>query len=349
MPSAFYVQAADAPAQDRIESMKQHFQQIDILKGLAIVAVIMLHSLTRVELEQSFAIFHIWQAVPVFMVIMGFNLGLSYSSKTLHFHHLYTAHYFQKKGLRILFPLLLMYGIALVAGYLWQQLYGKDVYTLGWENFIGVLPVSGKGNYFITLLLQSVLLLPIIGYSFHHWPLRTTALLILAEVIFLLISYQVSYFNKERYLYDAAFFRYLSAIAYGLWLSAIVAAGKNKGRWLLAALALGAAVYLYLLQYQDLRLPHVRPEWQAQLVLAFPYATLLIYLFLLLFPSQSGNPVLGVMAEAGKASYHIFLVQVLYFGLAPTDAGVLLSLSVCLLLGYVFYRFETAFSKTLLL
>ena len=327
--------------------MKQHYQQIDILKGLAIVAVIMLHSLTRAELEQSYAIFHIWQAVPVFMVIMGFNLGLSYSSKTLHFHHLYTAHYFQKKGLRILFPLLLMYGIALLAGYLWQQLYGEDVYTLGWENFIGVLPVSGKGNYFITLLLQSVLLLPIIGYSFHHWPFRTTALLILAEVLFLLVTFKVSYLDEERYLYDAAFMRYLSAIAFGLWLSAIISAGKNKGRWLLAVLATGAAIYLYLLQYQDLQLPHIRPEWQAQLVLAFPYATLLIYLFLQLFPSQSDNPILATMAEAGKASYHIFLVQVLYFGLAPADAGVLSSLVICLLLGYLFYRSETTLAKAI--
>src|SRR5690606_42156554 len=123
--------------------MKQHFQQIDILKGLAIIAVLLLHSLSREQLVASYAVFHIWQAVPIFMVLMGLNLGMSYGSKTLHFGQLYTLHYFQKKALRILFPLLIMYGISLVAGYVWEQVYARDVYTLDWKNLIGVLPVSG--------------------------------------------------------------------------------------------------------------------------------------------------------------------------------------------------------------
>jgi peptidoglycan/LPS O-acetylase OafA/YrhL len=327
--------------------MKQHFQQIDIVKGLAMVAVLLLHSLTREELVESYAIFHIWQAVPLFMVTMGLNLGLSYSSKTLHFHHLYTAHYFQKKGLRILLPLLLMYGIALVAGYTWQSLFGADVYTLGWENFIGVLPVSGKGNYFITLLLQSVLFLPLIGYCYYRWPLRTALILVLLEIVFLLTAYRIAYFQEDRYLYDAAFFRYLSAIALGLWLSTTISSEKHKGKWFLVLIALASGVYLYWQLYQGLLLPHIRPEWQAQLVLTFPYAALLVYLFLLLFPQQSDNKVLGVMAETGKASYHIFLVQVLYFGLVPQDANTYLNLTICLLAGFLFFYAETALAKRL--
>ncbi|MHC2991381.1 hypothetical protein OB13_07230 [Pontibacter sp. HJ8] len=325
--------------------MKQHFQQIDIVKGLAIVAVLLLHSLTREELVGSYAIFHIWQAVPLFMVTMGLNLGLSYSSKTLHFHHLYTAHYFQKKGLRILLPLLLLYGIALVAGYTWQRLYGQNVYTLGWENFIGVLPVSGKGNYFITLLLQSVLLLPLIGYCYFRWPARTLLVLVLLEVVFLLTAYRIAFFNEDRYLYDAAFFRYLSAIALGLWLSTIVSSEKNTGKWILVLIGLGSAVLLYGQLYLGLLLPYIRPEWQAQVALTFPFAALLVYLFILLFPQQSDNKVLGMMAETGKASYHIFLVQVLYFGLVPQNTNTYLNLGICLFAGYFFYYTETALAK----
>lgn len=324
--------------------MKQHFQQIDILKGLAIVAVILLHSLSRQELEDSYAVYHIWQAVPVFMVIMGLNQGLSQASKPLHFRQLYTAHYFQKKGLRILLPLLLMYAIALVAGYVWQQVYGQNVYTLSWENFIGVLPVSGKGNYFITLLLQSILLLPLIGYGFQRWPVRTTLILLLAEVTFLLISYQIGYFNQDRYLYDAAFFRYLTAIALGFWLSVIILKGTRSG-WLLGIAGIGSAVYLYFNQYQGIRLPGIRPEWQAQLFLTFPYATLLIFLFVLILPQRSDNKALVAMAKLGQASYHIFLVQVLYFGLITNDTAALRNLAVCLLLGYLFFWLESALVK----
>jgi peptidoglycan/LPS O-acetylase OafA/YrhL len=327
--------------------MKQHFQQIDILKGLAIVAVILLHSFSRQQLEESYAVFHIWQAVPLFMVIMGLNVGLSYSSNTLHFEHLYTTHYFQKKGLRILFPLLLIYTFALLIGHIWQQVYSDNVYTLGWENFIGVLPVSGKGNYFITLLLQSVLLLPIIGYCFHHWPYRTTGILVLSEIVFLLISHQIAYFDKDRYLYDAAFFRYLSAIALGLWLSVLVSGESRKGKWLVAFLALASAAYLYFHQYQGISLPFIRPEWQAQLFLTFPYATGLVFLFVLIFPNQSGNKALGTLALLGQASYHIFLVQVLYFGLIADDSNVMLNLGICLVAGYAFYFVESKLSKRL--
>ncbi|WP_018477969.1 acyltransferase family protein [Pontibacter roseus] len=325
--------------------MKQHFQQIDILKGLAIMAVILLHTFSREELQQSYAVFHIWQAVPVFLVIMGLNLGLSYSSKTLRFRHIYTWHYFQKKGLRILLPLLLMYGIALVAGFIWQRLYGEDVYTLGWESFVGVLPVSGKGNYFITLALQSVLFLPFIGYGFFRWRLVTTLLLVLGEVVFLLAAFRIDYFDTERYLYDAAFFRYLSAIALGLWLSVLITSERKSGRWLLLVLAMASGVYLYYYQYQGLLLPHIRPEWQAQQVLTFPYAAFLVYLFMLAFPQQSGNRLLATIASIGKASYHIFLVQVLYFGLLPDSSNPLLNLGTCLLLGNLFYYLESALAK----
>lgn len=325
--------------------MKPHFQQIDILKGLAIIAVILLHSLNRQELMQSFAVFHIWQAVPVFMVIMGFNLGLSYGSATLHFRHLYTANYFQKKALRILLPLLLMYAIALIVGYIWQQVYGKDVYTLGWENFIGVLPVSGKGNYFITLLLQSIVLLPLIGYTFHHRPYLTTVVLIALEAAFLLISYQVDYFNENRYLYDAAFFRYLSAIALGMWLSKLASGEKPSVKWFVIVLGLASAIYLYLYQYQGMSLPYIRAEWQAQLALTFPYASLLIYLSILIFPQQSDSKLLVTMAYIGKASYHIFLVQVIYFGLKLNEVSIIVNLFICLLVGYIFFQLESALSK----
>ena len=325
--------------------MKQHFQQIDILKGLAIVAVILLHSLSKQELMQSFAVFHIWQAVPVFMVIMGFNLGLSYGSAALKLRLLYTAHYFQKKALRILFPLLLIYGIALIVGYVWQQVYGEDVYTLGWVNFIGVLPVSGKGNYFITLLLQSVLVLPFIGYTFHQRPYLTTVMLVALEVAFLLVSYQIEYFSEDRYLYDAAFFRYLSAIALGLWLAKLASGEKPGLKWVLIVLGMASAVYLYFHQYQGITLHNIRPEWQAQLALTFPYASLLVYLSILIFPQQSESKLLVSIAHIGKASYHIFLVQVLFFGLIFKGFPVMANLSICLLVGYIFYKLESKLSK----
>lgn len=325
--------------------MKQHFQQIDILKGLAIIAVLLLHSLSREQLVTSYAVFHIWQAVPIFMVLMGLNLGLSYGSKTLRFDQLYTWHYFQKKALRIVFPLLIMYGISLVAGYVWEQVYARVVFTLDWKNLIGVLPVSGKGNYFITLLLQSLFVLPLIGYTFNRWPVRTALALVLTEIAFQLVAYQIGYFQEDRYLYDAALFRYFSAIALGLWLSRLITGPDNRYSWLLFLAGIASGVYLYFYQYQGISLPYFRPEWQAQVFLTFPYAAMLIYLGILAFPQQSDFLAFRSMATLGKASYHIFLVQVLYFGLVQDDTNIALNLAICLAAGLAFYWSESYLSK----
>lgn len=325
--------------------MKRHFQQIDILKGLAIVAVLLLHSLSREQLENSLAVFHIWQAVPVFLVLMGLNLGLSNSPKNHCLRQLYTAAYVRKKAARILLPLLLMYVLALVAGYVWQRVYLREVYTLGWENLIGVLPVSGKGNYFITLLLQSLLLLPLIGYTFKRWPVRTSLLLLALEIGFQLLANQLTYFDQDRYLYDASFLRYLSAVVLGLWLARLVGIAPAWQNIIVAVAGLTSAVYLYLLGYQGVALPPFRPEWQLQVFLTFPYAALLVLLGMLLFPHNSRRLWARGLALVGQASYHIFLAQVLYFGLVRDDSNLLGNLSICLASGLLFYFAEAALTE----
>ncbi|WP_266205550.1 acyltransferase family protein [Pontibacter kalidii] len=322
--------------------MKQHLQQIDVVKGVAIVAVLLLHSLTRKELEEHYAIFHIWQAVPLFLVVMGLNLGLSTRNKTQHLQQLYTRRYFTKKAARILVPFIIIFLLSILVGLLWEWLQGERVLAFGAYTWVGVLPVTGRGNYFITMLLQSVLLLPLIGYGFSRKPLLTTLVLVLLEAAFQVWAAQFAYFEDNSYLYDAAFPRYFSAIAFGLWLSRLV---WEPFRWrdfiLLAGLGSMAAVNLYLLQYGELKLESVmRPAWQTQQLFTFGYAALLVWLAIKLLPNFSNFIPLRLLAELGKASYHIFLVQVVYFGLADQDLSHLANLAVPLVLGYLFYKYE---------
>ncbi|WP_276495889.1 acyltransferase family protein [Pontibacter litorisediminis] len=323
--------------------MKQHLQQIDVVKGLAIVAVLLLHSLTRAELEKSYAIYHIWQAVPLFLVVMGLNLGLSTRHKTQHLQQLYTRKYFTKKAARIFVPFILIFLLSILAGLLWEWLKGEKVLEFSGYTWIGVLPVTGPGNYFITMLLQSVLLLPIIGYGFSRRPILTTSLLVLLEVAFQVWAAHFSYFNDNPYLYDAAFARYFSALAFGLWLSRLVWAPV---RWwhILSFTVLGAmaAAALYLLLYGAVDMKQViRPEWKTQQLLTFGYAALLVWLCVNFLPNFSNFIPLRVLAELGKASYHIFLVQVVYFGLTYQDLPHLANIFIPTLIGYLFYKYES--------
>lgn len=322
--------------------MKQHLQQIDVIKGLAIVMVLLLHSLTRKDLLASFAIYHIWQAVPLFMVIMGLNLGLSVHAKSPQVNELYTKVYFLKKATRILTPYFIVFLVCVPTGLAWEWVQKEDVLSFSSLTWVGVLPVTGRGNYFITLLLQSIILLPIIGYAFSRKPILTTGMLVALEITFQLWAAGFSPFNQNTYLYDAAFPRYLTAVAFGLWIARFV---KRSPSWQfvipLVASALLSIVMLWLLAYNGLDMSAVlRPAWNLQHMLTFGYAALLIWLAIRILPASSNILPLRLLAETGKASYHIFLVQVVYFGLAQQQYAIWANLITCLMLGYFFFRVE---------
>ena len=54
-------------------SSRLHY--IDFVKGVAALSVVLLHTLPNAILKGTCAVYHIWQAVPVFLFI-SFYLGL---------------------------------------------------------------------------------------------------------------------------------------------------------------------------------------------------------------------------------------------------------------------------------
>jgi peptidoglycan/LPS O-acetylase OafA/YrhL len=52
----------------------RHLDHIDFIKGLAAISVILLHTIPQSVLYGAFAVYHIWQAVPIFLFIT-FYLG----------------------------------------------------------------------------------------------------------------------------------------------------------------------------------------------------------------------------------------------------------------------------------
>jgi peptidoglycan/LPS O-acetylase OafA/YrhL len=327
-----------------LSSTQKRYQQIDVVKGIAIVAVLLLHALENEALVASFAIYHIWQAVPFFMIVMGLNTGFSTTSRKLQLSRLYTRTYFKSKAYRILLPLLLVYIISIVAGYIWLILQNENRLEFNAYGLIGLLPIPGPGNYFVTLILQSVFFLPVIGYWFQRRPLLTVVLLVILEVLFLLWSNHLGFLNEEKYLYSAAFPRYFAAIAFGLALSKVVV---HPVKWMnmlvLLVIAAAGGIILHKILFMDFDFGFIRPEWQTQHVLTFGYAAFLILIFFRLLPQSSENRLLRLIAALGKASYHIFLIQIVYFGLLTTSGGVLQGMMICLLLGYLFFRLDNKY------
>lgn len=336
---------ANSSTVTQLTGSQKRFQQIDVTKGLAIISVILLHALPKENLIDSYAIYHTWQAVPVFMVLMGVNLGMNFTDSKPELSSLYTKEYFQKKTERILFPLLWVYVLSIVGGLVWLLLYGQNKLEFNAYNFIGLLPVSGPGNYFVTLVLQTILFFPVIDYLFQRKPSLTIVLLIAFEILFLVWSSHVRLFVEKEYLYSAALPRYFSAIAFGLVLSGNMVKPFNSNLFFLfLAIVAASCLYLYHMVYAGLDIEYMIADWQTQSVLTFGYAAAMVWILFKALPVSSDNKLLRLFAALGKASYHIFLIQIVYFGLFSAESDVLQDLVTCLLAGYLFYKADVKFS-----
>jgi hypothetical protein len=254
---------------------------------------------------------------------------------------LYSKTYFRKKFDRIIIPFLFVFFLSIAAGYIWYWITGQYKIDFRKSNLMGVLPVPGPGNYFITLTFQSILLLPLIKYLFKWCPFFVLIALVVLEVIFLLISDNLHLFTRNNYLYSAAFPRYFSAIAFGLVLSKLVLRPARTTKvFLITIIALISGFYLLEITYGHLEIPQIKPEWKTQNVLTFSYAAFMVLVLFKALPDHSDNWLLRFLANMGKSSYHIFLLQIVYFGLINDKHNLILNLIICLVLGHLFCRFE---------
>ena len=131
-----------------------HIDYIDFVKGIAAISVILLHTLPESVLYRSFAVYHIWQAVPVFLFI-SFYLGFrNLEKKEDVIKGYYSNDRFKKIFLRIWLPLLLL---AVLEAALFIVVGDKS-------RAIGSILCynNGPGSYYVWCYMQIWLLIPLI-------------------------------------------------------------------------------------------------------------------------------------------------------------------------------------------
>lgn len=325
----------------------KYFHQVDFIKCFAVLSVVILHSVPVGILIDTYSVFHIWQAVPLFIMLMGFNLMLGSKQPS------YSLRYFQKRYKRIIEPFIIIFIISLVFGYLF---YREELY-LGWMNLIGLMPKSGAGNYYITILLQFILLTPIIYWCFKKSPKLTVLLLFSMDIIFQIVTMQFNLLND--YLYSGSIFRYLSALALGMWLAKDFKFNSKRNLWIILG---GILSILYLFMGNTFDSFFFNEGWRTQNILSFFYPAILIMAALNYLPNKLDYKLAEISSKIGKASYHIYLIQMIYFALVPANsfaqklsetynfyivgAGLItFNLIVCVSFGLLFYKINTPSNK----
>ena len=225
---------------------KQYNPTIDILRIIAILAVVIVHTTTR-TLEVSnfnlisipFTLFlnQIFRfAVPLFFIISGFVLELNF-----HLHESYLV-YFKKRINRIFIPYIF-----------WSGIYYFFVYTNHTENFFQAL-LGGDASYqlyFIPALLVFYLIFPLM-HDFYKF-LSSKWIIVLFGLIELSLLYYDYYVQSIKIFYPikVALFNYFVFYA-----GIILANNKEKfisiiNKWKFL-LFFGAIIFAFLIFLEGL-------------------------------------------------------------------------------------------------
>lgn len=348
---------------------KKHLLEIDLIKGIAIISVILTHCLPYNDNFMVLRMLTTSMALPIFILLLGRNMAASFEKHHyLNSDSLNLVSYFKNRIKRFLIPFIPIFFLSLILGLVFYH----EVY-FGAKTFVGYLPLPGPGDYFITVLLQFIIIFPLLYSLYRRSPRFTLIGTFALSFIFELISAKLSILNANSYLYYANILRYLFLITLGLWVIEGFEPHKrfrSRQESLIVLMGLVVStVYLLAFSFFHWQFPYFNNFWGTE------YPTLGSYLFIMAFyplaiymlefkflPSSSNNRVVKFIQYLGKASYHVFLIQILFFAvlynpygfilrhglLGPITGGiaaVLISLIVTIPVGLLFYKYEYIFEN----
>ncbi|MBQ7359423.1 MAG: acyltransferase [Lachnospiraceae bacterium] len=315
---------------------------VDVLKGIFIIFVIVLHSAVSMTTRDTW-LFPFWVnlAVPAFMLISGYVSALSEERRGIsNLQDSYEPKRLLKKWIRFLSP----FSIAFVAEWIVFRVFG--LYTVGVREY-GIFALlldflrggKGQGSYYFPVMMQFVVLFPIIYYIIRKYALKGLAGCFVANGFFEVLKLA---YGMGDYEYRLLVLRYIFVIAAGCYL----AIGNIHKSWKTTSLAVGClvagALFIYLFSYTGYT-PKIITFWQGTSFLTGLF--LVPILGWLLCKVRVGFKPLEIV---GKASFNIFLVQMIYFifveetcALIP-NVGLHLVVSIvnCVAVGVLFYYLE---------
>lgn len=328
----------DKRQDETMKTRKKRRLNIDIIKAFAIVSVILLHTFDGNLLLEIGAPFHIWQAVPIFMILQGFNNGGSYKRREYKVINDFTDQEFiVNKTQRLLFPFIVFFIIQTVFLYLDTPNYFAS------ENHLLRLFTGGRGpgSYFVPLTIQAQLIVPLMFLAARK---SVSKMLIGSFFINVLLEVYSLTSNMNEELYRILIIRFIFALALGVALSMWgFDKFKTKSFYIASIVSL---IYIVGVMYFNWNFI-MEKYWHSQHIPGFIYPLFLI-IFINGLEMNDENKIMQYAAEIGKASYHIFFTQLLYFWKPIQDLhlnfnpviGVLFNIFVPLGLGLLFYRLE---------
>lgn len=288
-------------------------------------------------------LFGINMAVPIFMLISGYNFAASGLRKADgRIVKMYQPDLLLPRIVRFTSPFLIIYTLEVSL----KVIQGEEYSVLDiFEDFLE--GGYGPGSYYYPLMLQMLVVFPLIFLMVKRlgkWGV------VLAAYFNFIYEIWLHTADMELETYRLLIFRYTFLLALGCYLFFYL---QDKIRfWVLGSMLCVGIGYLYEIYYADYE-PQLFTYWTRTSMMTAFYIFPLIYLAFRYGMKLRIPGALGKAAERiGQASYHIFLVQMVYYHFnlcdltepLPGNLELLVHIAVCLSTGYLFYMGESRFS-----
>lgn len=315
--------------------MKKRNPNIDWLKTLCILLVIYIHAVPREVQMLLGRPFYLPHAVPVFMILFGYNRVKSAERRDLEdIDELYDSPFIFKQLKSVLLPYIVLW--LFVELPYWRAIGELNISEL----FLSFIQGGrGPGGYFIVLMVQAILLFPLLYWGMEKLGDKKGLFLIFIANIGL----EFASAGMHPDVYRLFISRHIFVIALGIYLA------KHEEKiqifkWL--PLAIGSLLYIVAVEYGGMQFM-IEHMWESQHPPAYFWTFVLAYLGMSI--PINGSKWTRIV---GQSSLHIFLVQKLYFMFRNqhfenmhSGIDLVLSMILCVTLGVLLYEVEKQFYR----
>ena len=321
------------------EVMKRNYF-LDILKGICIILIIVTHfEFSESDRLSYFFPYWISMAVPIFMIISGYVYAMSYERHgIIHMEQAYDLFFVMKKVIRYSVPFFIAYLIEVV---IWL-ITDPSMQLMDYVYYL-VRGGIGPGSYYYPMMLQFIFLYPLIHFTIKKYNFKGLVICGVLNVFYEFVQWGFG-FNSDTY--RMLIFRFLLVIAFGAYLYLRKEKLPSYVYWIAFV---GGLLLTYLISYHNKEFVCIT-QWKRTSFLACVF--LLPVMDVLI--SKCHRLRIQPLEILGKASFDIFLVQMIYYhffgdvvyAMMPNDAvGLLLNCIICFGIGVPLYYLETPLTK----
>ncbi|MBQ6560409.1 MAG: acyltransferase family protein [Erysipelotrichaceae bacterium] len=314
---------------------------MDLIKGILIIFIIITHYNWTDE-QRRMMLFPYWidMAVPVFMIISGYVYALSYKRKKItSLKDAYEYKEIASKLIRYSVPLLMAFTF---------EVFLYVISGIKIDLSCVLTGGIGPGSFYYPVMIQFVFVYPLIYFAIKEYDLKGLCICGIANIVFEIAK---AIYEMPTSEYRFLVLRYILLIATGCYL----AIGKQRIRRPILYISMLIGIFWqYAVYYLNYKPVIINETWATTSCISALY---IIPICVSVFSSKKMMDIrFGLLELIGRASFNIFLTQMVYFvgakviykAIQNIWISNLVNILICCVVGIVFYMIESRITKGLL-